>query len=51
MSRMEDYREKKDGDDADFEPEEKNDKAALELGGENPLAEEESIQEDDTGGD
>jgi hypothetical protein len=45
MTRTEDYRDKKDGDDADFEPDEK-DQAALKLSGTNPLAEEESAVED-----
>lgn len=50
MTRTEDYRKKKDGDDADFEPSD-DDKTALGLGGKNPLAEEEKIEEDDTGDD
>ncbi|HEV3245313.1 MAG TPA: hypothetical protein VG102_03070 [Candidatus Paceibacterota bacterium] len=50
MTRTEDYREKKDGDDADLEPD-GDDKRALDLEGKNPLAEEESIKEDDSGGD
>jgi hypothetical protein len=48
-----DYRDdeqKKNGDETDLEPDEK-DEAALKIGGTNPLAEEEKIEEDDTAGD
>ena len=50
MTRTEDYRDKKDGDDADMEPDEK-DEAALKLRGTNPLAAEESVEEDDGAAD
>lgn len=50
MTLMGDNRKKKDGDEIDLEPDEKDD-AALEVKGENPLAEEEAIQEDDEAGD
>ncbi len=50
MTMMEDYRKNKDGDETDLEPDQKDD-AALEVKGENPLAAEEAIQEDDQAGD
>jgi hypothetical protein len=48
MTLIEDHRKKKGDDDED---EADDDKQALELGGANPLAKEESVEEDDTGGD
>lgn len=50
MTQILDYRDKKDGDDADLEPDEK-DEAALKLSGTNPLAAEEAIEEDDGAAD
>jgi hypothetical protein len=50
MTMLGDNRKKKDGDETDLEPDQK-DEEALEMRGKNPLAEEESIEEDDTAGD
>ena len=50
MHLAEDYRKKKSGSGDDDEDKDKDEKA-LELNGENPLAEKEAIEEDDSGGD
>jgi len=51
MTLMEDNRKKKDWDDAELLSEPGEDKEALEMDGKNPLAEEESVEEDDSGSD
>lgn len=53
MTLMEDYRKKKDGDDADFlagaDEDKDDDETALGLDGKNPVAEEEKTPEDFAG--
>ena len=52
MTMIEDYRKKKDPDDEEENGEETpNDEVALEMKDKNPLAEEESVEEDDSAGD
>lgn len=50
MGMTEDYRDNKDGEEETTEESTKDD-AALKMGGVNPLAEEESVPEDDAAGD
>ena len=51
MTQIEDYRDKKDGEEGEAAEETTKDAAALEMKGVNPLAEEESVEEDDSAGD
>ena len=51
MTLIEDFRDKKDGEEEETTEEVTKDAAALEMKGVNPLAEEESVEEDDSAGD
>jgi|GEM_PF-2704383 len=51
MIRTEDYRENKDGEEPEATEQTTEDTEALKMKGVNPLAEEESVKEDDTSGD